>query len=195
MHARTARSIVQVKSRATVVACGFLLMTAATHAASEHGVPWVFDLPKGGSNCSELSPVAVPIRYDVSFEGDIRQHLQVPCGGCHINGGVSGFNMSITNVRTNLIGAGETGAPFTNVPTIVRVRPGRPLESGLFLKVNCGTPQVPYGAQMPIGGSPLTPEVQALIHDWIAAGALMPDSPGGDRTFIGNFESIVRPAP
>ena len=159
-------------------------------------VSWVFDLPKGGTNCTELSPATVPIRYDVSFEADIRPQLEAPCGSCHINSSFGGFNFNTSNARTSLIGADETGAPFTANASIFRVRPGRPLESGLFLKVNCEIPAEPYGATMPIGGSPLSPEVQALIHDWIAAGALMPDaSSGGDRLSIGTFESITRPAP
>jgi hypothetical protein len=45
---------------------------------------------------------------------------------------------------------------------------------------------------MPLGGSAST-EFQALVYDWIASGALMPDSFGGERLFIGSFEDIVRP--
>lgn len=75
---------------------------------------------------------------------------------------------------------------------MLRVRPFEPLASSLFLKVNCETP--PFGSRMPLGGSP-SPELQALIHDWIASGALMPQSPGAVRLFIGNFESIRRPQP
>jgi hypothetical protein len=37
--------------------------------------------------------------------------------------------------------------------------------------------------------------LQALVYDWIASGALMPNSPGADRLFIANFESITRETP
>lgn len=182
-------------ARTSPLFLALLAATGAAHAWPDTHAPWVFDLPKGGTNCTFLDPATNPVRYDVSFEGDIRMHLATPCGGCHVAGSSNGFNFNPSNARNSLIGPNETGAPFTLVSTIVRVRPGRPLESGFFLKVNCETPAPPYGSRMPIGSPQLSPEVQALIHDWIAAGALMPDSPGGERLFIGNFESIVRPVP
>jgi hypothetical protein len=103
-----------------------------------------------------------------------------------------GMNLLAANAHDALIGPAENGAPASGDPQRLRVRPGVPTDSILFLKLNCATP--PFGNQMPIGGGD-TVLLQKLVHDWIAAGALMPDSPGGDRTFVGNFETIRRPDP
>lgn len=147
-------------------------------------------LPEG---CDELPASEYPIRHDVSFEGDIRPLLQdseQECTTCH--GSFGSLSLSFSNAHHDLLGAAETGTPSAGDPDILRVRPFSPLASSLFLKVNCETP--PFGSRMPLGGSP-NPELQALIHDWIASGALMPQSPGAVRLFIGNFESIRRPQP
>jgi hypothetical protein len=173
----------------------FALLVAgagSAHAWPDSRAPWVFDLPTGGTNCTSLVTVPDDTRYDVSFEGDIRPQLQTFCNTCHIAGSSGGLNMSTANARLRLIGADETGTPAAGDNTRLRVRPFVPIDSVLFEKINCATP--PFGGQMPPGGGD-TILLQKLVHDWIAAGALMPDSPGGDRTFIGNFELIVRPAP
>jgi hypothetical protein len=173
----------------------FIALSAAVtnaHAWQDSRAPWVFDLPKGGTNCSSLVTVPDDTRYDVNFEADIRPQLQALCNTCHINGGSGGLNMNFTNARLNLIGANETGTPAQGNNQRLRVRPFVPTDSVLFEKLNCANP--PFGGVMPPGGGD-TIGLQKLIHDWIAAGALMPDSPGGERMFIGNFEPIVRPTP
>lgn len=179
-------------ARTTPLFLALLAAAGAAQAWPETRAPWVFDLPKGGTNCTFLDPASNPIRYDVTFGGDIQPLLNTACLTCHINGSTNGFNVSQSNARLSLLGPNETGTPFTNVSTIFRVRPGLPLESGIFLKLNCEFPPVPYGSRMPPGGA--SAELQALVHDWIASGALMPEY-GGERTFVGSFESIVRPVP
>ncbi|SDD83438.1 hypothetical protein SAMN04488509_10850 [Aquimonas voraii] len=150
-------------------------------------------LPAG---CDELPASTYPIRYDVSFEADIRPLLESEEQRCTVCHGSSGnLSLSFANARSNLLGAQERGvasAGDASANPILRVRPREPLASSLFLKLNCATP--PFGGRMPLGLSP-SPELQALVHDWIASGALMPDSPGGVRLFIGGFESIRRPSP
>lgn len=170
------------------------LLTAVGSAAAWPGEvsPWVFDIPKGGSNCSSLVTVPDDTRYDVSFEGDIRPQLEGVCQTCHLSGSSGGLNMSFNNARVNLIGDSETGAPTFQDTTRLRVKPFAPTESFLFEKINCLNP--PYGGRMPPQGGD-TILLQKLIHDWIAAGALMPDAPNANRLFIGNFEQIVRPGP
>jgi hypothetical protein len=164
----------------------------SAHAWPDSRSPWVFDLPNGGSNCTSLVSDPDDTRYDVDFEADIRPQLQTLCNTCHINGSSGGLNMNPTNARNSLIGPNETGTPAQGNNQRLRVRPFVPTDSVLFEKLNCATP--PFGGVMPPGGGD-TITLQKLIHDWIAAGALMPASLGGDRAFIGNFESIVRPAP
>ena len=144
-----------------------------------------------GAGCTPLPDSGdTGILYDVSFEGDIRASLNTLCLNCHINSASGGLNMNTSNARLHLIGPDEAGAPSTGSPSLLRVKPFKPLESVLFLKLNCDAP--PAGSRMPLGGTAPS-ALQALVYDWIASGALMPDSPNGDRTFVGNFESIVRP--
>ena len=143
--------------------------------------------------CDELPVITLPVRYDVSFEGDIRPRLEDSAQGCtSCHGSFGNLSLSFANARVNLLGVNETGAPSSGDASILRIRPFEPLASSLFLKVNCEIP--PFGSRMPLGGSP-DAELQALIHDWIAVGALMPDAPGAVRLFIGNFESIQREQP
>jgi hypothetical protein len=170
-----------------------LLFAAGTaHGGPDGRAPWVFDLPKGGSNCTPLATVPDDTRYDVDFEADIRPQLDKLCSNCHVNGASGGLNMNFNNARLNLIGASETGTPASGNGARLRVRPFVPTDSVLFEKINCATP--PFGGVMPPGGgAPVL--LQKLVHDWIAAGALMPGSPGGDRLSAGTFEPIVRPGP
>jgi hypothetical protein len=161
--------------------------SASAHAWPAQGEPDSLPLKQLGA-CDDLSAGVQPIRHDVSFEGDIRPFITKQCASCH--GGQGGLSLSTANARNALIGANENGTPSSGNATILRVRPFEPLASSLFLKLNCDVP--PFGGRMPLGGS-ASIEFQALVHDWIAAGALMPDSFGGQRLFIGNFESIVRP--
>lgn len=155
-----------------------LLMATPVHAV---GTP---------SGCAPPSADTFPIRYDVSFEGDIRPLLEAQCSTCHINGSNGGLNFNLANAVSSLLGANERGQPSVGDPSIARVRPFEPLASSLFLKISCEVP--PFGDPMPMGGT-ADPALQAAVYDWIASGALMPDSAGGQRLFIGRFESIQRP--
>jgi len=160
---------------------------------------------QNASSCRELpDAIDTAIRYDVNFLVDILPRLQnTPgagesglCQTCHISGGTQNLNMNQSNARSNLIvdpgtlletGRPAVGQPLPPPPTpLLRVKPGAPAQSLLFLKVNCNVPGV--GAPMPSGSM----EFQALIHDWIAAGAIMPAEMGGDRISLGSFEPITR---
>lgn len=59
--------------------------------------------------------------------------------------------------------------PSTEVPSLQRVSPGNPLQSYLFIKLNCDT--LPVGTQMPQGGAALSLTQQAFFFDWIRLGA------------------------
>ena len=52
---------------------------------------------------------------------------------------------------------------------LVRVVPGDPAHSLLYRKISEDAP--PCGSRMPQAAPPLPPELIALVHDWIAAGA------------------------
>lgn len=159
------------------------------------------------SGCRELPDQGeTAIRYDVNYSIDILPLMQVTmgldgsglCQTCHISGGSANLNLSASFARERLIVDEttllETGRRAFGQPTpppaipLLRVKPGDPARSLLFLKINCSSPGV--GSAMPSG----TLQFQALVHDWIAAGAIMPPELGGDRISIGTFESITRTA-
>lgn len=145
----------------------------------------------GGNACDPLPEDTYPIRYDVSFQSDIRPWLEsqdLNCTTCH--GGSGGLNLQSGVAFAALLGPNEQGQPSQGDSSILRVRPFEPLASALFLKINCSPP--PFGNRMPPSGGSASGEFQALVYDWIAAGALMPED-GGERLFIGRFESVRRP--
>lgn len=121
------------------------------------------------SGCSDLSSVApfTQIRYEQIqniFSTDSGGTLL--CLGCH--GGETGSgNLGLAPEFSygNLVGA----ASFS-VPTMLRVAPGDPLASILFLKLNCDDPPGEF-SRMPLGGNPLSLTQQALFFDWIRLGA------------------------
>lgn len=160
---------------------------------------------QSASGCRELPDAGeTAIRYDVNYAIDILPLMQVTegvdgsglCQTCHISGGSGNLNLSAGFARERLIvdevtlletGRRASGQPTPPPPSpVLRVKPGAPAQSLLFLKINCVSPGV--GSPMPSG----TLQFQALVHDWIAAGAIMPPELGGDRISIGTFESITR---
>jgi hypothetical protein len=161
-------------------------LSALTLALAPLTVATAFEV-RSGDACEPLPADQQPIRYDVSFEGDIRPYIDNLCASCH--GSQGGMSLSLGSVVDALLGSDERGQPSQGDASILRVRPFEPLASSLFLKLNCVLP--PFGNPMPLGDS-APQELQALVHDWIASGALLPTS-GGSRLFIGRFESIQRP--
>lgn len=122
-----------------------------------------------------------PIYYNVGFDEIYTEILEQRCNGCHIGDDLGGFNIDYKFAYANLINIGSsTGAGM------VRVRPGNPEMSFLWLKLNCDNPG--RGTRMPFNGPPyLSPAQQAKIYDWIALGApLFPDE---ERVFAGRFEA------
>ena len=126
---------------------------------------------KAASGCVDLRGTA--IHPNVSWQLDVKPIFSAMpggrCIGCH-NGGLAP-DVSDTNVD----------AIFKLVN--VYVKPGRPQESRLFVKVNCESPD--GGGRMPLGGQPLSTLQQEVIYDWIAQGA-RGESPAGSiqRNFI-----------
>lgn len=185
------------------------LLATAGHAAARPGqvLPWVFDLPKGGGNCTSLDPAtsgAPPVDYETTFEGTVRPLLQANnCTGCH--GGSGGFTLNTTAALPNLIVNATTGLETGRVANVqpagaatpmLRIKPGEPYQSSVFERINCASPPAGWPVTnawtMPIGGT-ASVALQAAMFDWIALGAVMPET-GGDRLFLGTFETIVRPA-
>lgn len=92
------------------------------------------------------------------------------------------FNTACTSCHPGSVGAGNLGlgdgfsygalvnVPSDGEPSFLRVAPGDPLQSMLFLKLNCDDPPG-LGIRMPLGGSNLSPTQQAFFFDWIRYGA------------------------
>jgi hypothetical protein len=96
----------------------------------------------------------------------IQDHVLTPiCTVCHAGGSApQGLRLDATNSYALLV-----GVPSTEVPAILRVKPGDPDNSYLIQKLE-GHASV--GAQMPFGGPPLAAETIAVIRQWILDGAM-----------------------
>jgi hypothetical protein len=87
------------------------------------------------------------------------------CTVCHAGGSApQGLRLDATNAYALLVGVSST-----EVPGILRVKPGDPDSSYLIHKLE-GHASV--GAQMPFGGPPLSAETIAVIRQWILDGAM-----------------------
>jgi hypothetical protein len=92
------------------------------------------------------------------------------CAGCHATGQADSFLDLGTqaNAYLSLVSIKASG-PACGTSGLTRVVAGSASTSLLYEKVMQSTP--PCGAQMPLGGSPLSGGDQGLIASWINAGA------------------------
>ncbi len=114
----------------------------------------------GPSGCENIS-AAVPFTQ-VSYSLNIQPIFNSgDCLSCHGGGGgAAGLNLEALNSYQSLL------SPSTGNP---RVLPGDPINSVLFLKINCDNPG--FGSRMPMDLNPLSAVRQQLIFDWIRLGA------------------------
>lgn len=87
------------------------------------------------------------------------------CSGCH--GGPTpsaGMNLTAGQAFANIVNVNSS-----EVPSLLRIKPGDPDNSYLIRKIE-GTATV--GGRMPLGGAPLSPTLIQTIRDWISDGAL-----------------------
>jgi hypothetical protein len=174
------------------IALAFALSAPAAFAwPTTTQVPWAGDLPwqtaalPPPTGCDSLT--GDPIRVHLTWEGDIQDQVDNVCETCHVNNSSGGLSLRFDVVRENLMGFDESGQQANGYPEYKRVVPGDPLSSLLFRKLNCDNPTPPLlGGRMPATGA-LPTDFQALVHDWIALGAIFAN---GDRNFLGNFEDI-----
>jgi methionine-rich copper-binding protein CopC len=96
----------------------------------------------------------------------IQSHVFTPiCSVCHVGASApQGLRLDASNSYQLLV-----GVPSTEVPGILRVKPGDPTHSYIIQKLQ-GTAAV--GAQMPFGEAPLPASTIAVIAQWISDGAL-----------------------
>jgi hypothetical protein len=99
----------------------------------------------------------------VSFSKDITTRIfrAYGCNGCH--GGSGGLTLG-AQAFANLV-----NKPSVGRPNFVRVKPGDPANSYVFMKVTGASGIV--GSRMPLGGAPMKPADVELLRQWILAGA------------------------
>jgi hypothetical protein len=131
---------------------------------------------QSATGCAALT--SIPFREYVDYAASIQPIFDNACIRCHGNGS------TFLDLSSGQSAAALIGIPSVLQPTLIRVVPGLPMQSLLRGKVQCAVPEV--GARMPLNTNPLSLLQQALIYDWIVAGAPL-DS--GQRIFVGGFES------
>jgi len=95
------------------------------------------------------------------FRDRIAPLLATKCGACHgPEVAESGFRLDI---RDAAFAGGDSGA--------AGVVPGKPEQSEVFVRITTADKEL----RMPAEGEPLSSEEQALVRDWIAAGAVWPE--------------------
>jgi hypothetical protein len=130
------------------------------------------------TGCQDLS--GTTIRPGVSWQNDIKpifNELISPtgrCTSCHNFGAPAG-------------GLDLSDQEFDAIYKIVGdpVRPGDPLGSRLFNKVNCSEPD--SGSQMPLAGALLSTEEREMLYDWIEQGAYGEDPESADGAIFRDF--------
>ena len=124
------------------------------------------------SGCADISTIApfTQFRFD-QFQAifdtltDPKNPNSQLCTSCHPGeSGPAGLGLGQGFSYANLV-----GVPSVEIPSLLRVAPGSPLQSYFFLKINCDTQ--PIGTQMPQGSPPLSLTQQAFFYDWIRLGA------------------------
>jgi len=101
-------------------------------------------------------------RAENLFRDRVAPLLAAKCGACHgPEGAESGFRI---DVRDKAIAGGDSGS--------AGIVPGKPEESELFVRIATTDKE----SRMPADGAPLSGEEQALLKEWIAAGAVWPDT-------------------
>lgn len=157
-----------------------VLLLALPLSAAAWPQPQAFDFTPWVSDCDSLE--SVPLRQHVNYDADIQPIWSNRCANCHVDSGdlpEADLNLDPPNSWYFLV---DQPSSNPNV-TLLRVVANQPRNSQLFLKLNCAVQDT--GFRMPRGRQPLPLEEQALVHDWILAGA--PEH-GDDTIFRGGFQ-------
>jgi hypothetical protein len=142
------------------------------------------------TGCTSLQnvPVTTALNYGAAIQSGIFHNFTgdgTGCDACHTASGgpVIPGDLDLDAVDSPSPYANLVGKDSGEVPGMKYVEPNYPERSFLFIKLNCTDPGA-FGP-MPKGYPQLTPDQQALVYDWIAAGA-----PAGttDAIFRGTFD-------
>jgi hypothetical protein len=109
------------------------------------------------------------VTQSFDYNTDIQPIWNQFCANCHVAHGGSpsaGLDLDAAFSYSNMVGAPN------NDLSILLVAPGDAQSSLLWRKINCTAPGPSLnGARMPLARAPLNASLQALIYDWITAGA------------------------
>jgi mono/diheme cytochrome c family protein len=136
-----------------LIAAGALLLAACAgngEGLDSNGRPVA---PGGGT---------VPLSADIK---SIQANIFTPiCSVCHVGGAApEGLRLDATDSFNLLV-----GVPSTEVPSLMRVKPGDPDNSYIIQKLEG---HAAVGAQMPLGGPYLSTDTIGFVRQWIANGA------------------------
>jgi hypothetical protein len=105
------------------------------------------------------------------------QVLTPNCTGCHVGPNApQGLRLDAANSFAMLVNVAST-----EVPTLLRVKPGDPDNSWLVQKIDG---RATVGGRMPLGRAALPQASIDLVRSWIAAGATMNSAPDDGRFSI-----------
>jgi hypothetical protein len=126
------------------------------------------------SSCKEGTTDA-PSTGNGSSWSALQQKVITPkCTGCHVAGAnfatQSGLVLTSDVAYANLINIAAHNLA-ANTDGLVRVKPGNPTSSFLYLKLHGLPAGKDYGSPMPLGYSPLSVGQLEFIKEWITAGA------------------------
>lgn len=105
----------------------------------------------------------------VSFWADVLPIFEAHCAVCHSPGRTAdrlGISMRLTAAESY---SSTVNQASSQSPAFLRVVPGDPENSLLYLKVSMDQP--PIGNRMPLACSKLDPAELAAIYEWIKQGA------------------------
>src|SRR5580693_5992197 len=107
---------------------------------------------------------AAPPPLSADFES-IQENIFTPiCSVCHAGASApEGLRLDAADSYNLLV-----GVPSTEVPALLRVKPGDPVNSYIIQKLQG---HAAVGAQMPFGGPYLSADTIAFIQQWITNGA------------------------
>jgi methionine-rich copper-binding protein CopC len=122
-------------------------------------------LDSNGNQIGAGASGSVPLSADFA---SLQANVFTPiCAVCHIGGGApQGLRLDAADSYSLLV-----NVPSTEVPAVMRVKPGDPDNSYIIQKLE-GTAAVGY--RMPLGGPYLSASTIAFIRQWISNGAPPP---------------------
>ncbi|MEO6065406.1 MAG: hypothetical protein ABIP49_06495 [Lysobacterales bacterium] len=134
------------------------------------------------SGCDSIA--GVPATYAIDYQQDIQPIFSFGCANCHVDSAgdpEADLDLDPDPSWFNLVDVNSS-----QDASQIRVIAGDALRSLLFRKVNCDVPGPgPDSQRMPQNRPDLQLADQALIYDWIMAGA--PNGPT-DTLFYNSFE-------